>query len=122
MADSYLAISEIAGNASMIERLNAAVTQQWKLGLINLGRDGVNAFNAITWVDTNRYVWAASPGWGEAWTYARSTHTDVDYDPGRDESVITDNMILATVQALAPANPGSAKSAAAIKSPTVTAK
>jgi hypothetical protein len=49
----------------------------------------------------NRYVWAASPGWGGAWDSALAGHPDDPaYEPGRDPAVITDGMILATVQQL----------------------
>jgi hypothetical protein len=52
-------------------------------------------------VDVNRYLWASSPGWGAAWDSALASHPDDDaYQPGRDPSVITDGMLLSTVQAL----------------------
>jgi hypothetical protein len=53
------------------------------------------------WVEANAYVWASSPGWGAAWDSALAGHPDDDtYEPGRDPGVITDGMILSTVQAL----------------------
>jgi hypothetical protein len=101
MADAYLAISEIANDPPMTERMYAATTQQSHLGSVNTG-----TYTAITWVDVNRYVWASSPGWGAAWESALAGHPDEpDYEPGKDPAVITDGMILATVQALA-AGPG----------------
>jgi len=97
MSDSYLAISSIANDEFMIERMRAAVTQQVGLGNFNLDNLG----SVITWVDTNRYVWAASPGWGEKWRQAYTDHPDDDtYEPGKDSEVITDGDILATVQSL----------------------
>jgi hypothetical protein len=94
MSDSYVAISEIAADAWMGERLRAAASQQAHLG--NPPAD------PIQWVTDNRYVWASSPTWGEKWDYAKATHSDEhDYQPGRDSAVITDADILATVQALA---------------------
>jgi hypothetical protein len=96
MSDAYLAISEIANDGPMTERMYAATTQQAHLGSVSTG-----GYTAITWVDVNRYVWAASPGWGAAWDSALAAHpTDPDYEPGKDPAVITDGMILATVQAL----------------------
>ncbi|HEY7418457.1 MAG TPA: hypothetical protein VH593_24975 [Ktedonobacteraceae bacterium] len=101
MADSYLAISEIANDVNMQERMKAATTQQWHLGNVNLGDTTDSAYTVALWVTNNCYLWAASPGWGEKWTYAQDTHTDdPDYEPGKDEAVITDGDILATVQAL----------------------
>jgi hypothetical protein len=104
MSDSYLSVATIAGDQNMTERLNAAVTQQWHLGNIDLGANGNNPFNVLQWVQDNRYVWASSPGWGAAWDSALAAHppeTEPDYEPGKDPGVITDGMILATVQALA---------------------
>jgi hypothetical protein len=102
MADAYLAISEVANDPSMTERLNAAVTQQQHLGSIDLGQYESSPYNLTAWVHDYRYLWAASPGWGAAWDSALAGHPDEpDYEPGRDPAVITDGMILSTVQALA---------------------
>jgi hypothetical protein len=104
MADSYLSISEIANDQPMTERLNAAVTQQQHLGNIDVNVPQATApYSAIYWVEQNRYVWASSPGWGAAWDSALAAHppdTEPDYEPGQDPAVITDGMILATVQQL----------------------
>lgn len=101
MADSYLSIAAIAGDEFMTERMNAATTQQWYLGNINLGANGNNPYNVTQWVYGNRYVWASSPGWGAAWDSALASHSDdPTYEPGKDPAVITDGMILATVQQL----------------------
>jgi hypothetical protein len=102
MADSYLSISEIAKDQPMTERMNAAVTQQQYLGSIDVDLPQVTApYSAIYWVEQNRYVWASSPGWGAAWDSALAGHRDEpDYEPGKDPAVITDGMILSTVQAL----------------------
>jgi hypothetical protein len=108
--DSYLAISAIANDEYMIERLNACATQQFELGSIDIGDtwgDGAGA--PLSWVANNRYLWAASPGWGATWESALAGHPDEsDYEPGMDPAAITDEMILATVQALAPV-PGPSK-------------
>jgi hypothetical protein len=96
MADSYLAISEIASDKNMHERMMAAATQQSYLGSAPLIQPGV-----FQWVDNNRYVWASSPGWGAAWDSALAGHPDDPaYEPGADPAVITDGMILSTVQEL----------------------
>src|SRR4051812_43066568 len=102
MADAYLAISEIANDDPMVERLRASATQQSHLG------NAPQITDPLTWVDLNRYVWASSPGWGAAWDSALAGHPDdPDYEPGKDPAVITDGMILSTVQALGgtPAQP-----------------
>jgi hypothetical protein len=101
MADAYLAISEIANDPNMTERLNAAATQQQHLGAIDLGKYATNPYNLTAWVHDYRYLWASSPGWGAAWDSALAGHPDEpDYEPGKDPAVITDGMILSTVQAL----------------------
>lgn len=95
MADSYQAISQIANDGFMQERMRSAATQQAQLGNAPAITDPVG------WVAENRYLWAASPGWGEKWDYARQTHwDDSGYQPGHDATVIADADILATVQAL----------------------
>jgi hypothetical protein len=104
MADAYLAISEIATDEHMTERVRAAATQQAYLGNAdNIGNIGNQplGLSALDWVANNRYVWAASPGWGAAWDSSLAGHPDDPaYEPGRDPGVITDGMILSTVQAL----------------------
>lgn len=97
MADPYLAISAIANDHYMTERMNAAATQQ-----AHLGNVAANPQDALTWVSANRYVWAASPEWGVAWQYALDSHAGETppYEPGKDVAVITDEQILAAVQSL----------------------
>jgi len=59
--------------------------------------------NPDQWTGENRRIWAAAPGWGEAWDSALASHEDnPSYDPGADEAVITDQMILGQVQAMKP--------------------
>lgn len=99
MPDSYLAIASIAKDEYMRQRMYAAATQQATLGNVPLIDE------PVVWVNNNMYVWAASPGWAEKWTYAFSTHPDDDnYEPGKDAAVITDDDILATVQHLGTPN------------------
>jgi len=53
------------------------------------------------WTNQNRRKWSASPGWDTAWASAVETNkNNPTYDPGKDEAVITDGMILSEVQAL----------------------
>lgn len=53
------------------------------------------------WVDQNIWTFAAQPGWGEAYAYALNIHKDEPgYEPGWDEAVIADPMILASTQAI----------------------
>jgi hypothetical protein len=102
MADPYLAIAAIANDEFMIERMNACVTQQQHFGNFDAGMPNTDApFSAQEWVRQYKYVWASSPSWGEKWQYALDTHaSEPEYEPGKDEAVITDGDILATVQAL----------------------
>lgn len=94
--DSYLAISQIANDENMTERMRAGATQQ-----VYLGNAPAISGYPPEWVNQNRYVWAASPGWGAAWDSALAAHPDdPEYEPGADPAVITDGMILSTVQAL----------------------
>jgi len=96
MADSYVAISQIANDYWMRERLNACATQQVHLGNTPGITEPIEA-----WVTDKRYIWASSPGWGEKWDYAHAAHPDdPNYEPGKDASVITDADVLATVQQL----------------------
>lgn len=94
MPDPYLAIAEIAVDQYMNDRMNAAATQEAYRGNIN-----TNPSDPLTWVSTNRFVWASSPTWGEKWRYAQTANEgDPNYEPGKDEAVITDGDILSTVQ------------------------
>jgi hypothetical protein len=87
---SYLDQSEIAANGSMLARVAQCAAQQ--------GEPDPDA-----WTYTHRRTWAASPGWDGAWASAQASHAgDESYDPGADEAVITDQMILSEVQALRP--------------------
>ena len=85
MSDSYLAISAIANDAYMQERVRACFAQQ---------TDDVDVVKTV-W-DT-RYDWAAAPGWGAAWESALAANVE---EPGKDPGVITDEMILSQVQAM----------------------
>lgn len=87
---SYLTQSEISNNYSMISRVAQCATQE-------------KVPDSDLWVQENRRAWAAAPGWDAAWSSARASHPDDDqYDPGADEAVITDEMILSQVQLMKP--------------------
>lgn len=87
--DTYLAIANAADSHSMQRRITACAAQQNAPG------------DPTQWALTNRYQWAAAPGWGAAWDSALAAHPDDPaYDPGADPAVITDAMILAQIQAM----------------------
>lgn len=53
------------------------------------------------WMALHARTWAASPDWDAAWESALASHPDdPDYNPGTDEAVITDGMILSAVQTI----------------------
>jgi len=86
----YLTQNTIANNGFMFGRISQAAAEE---GLAS--PEG--------WTSDNRRIWAASPGWDDAWESAIVSHPDdPEYDPGADEAVITDGMILAQVQAMNP--------------------
>ena len=94
---SYLTQTEISGNAAMRNRVAAAAAAE------NVDADPDD------WAYANRRDWAAAPGWDAAWESAKVSHPTDDpddpnyspgYDPGADEAVITDQQILAQVQAM----------------------
>lgn len=49
------------------------------------------------WAADNRHHWAASPGWDAAWESALAAQNP---NPGRDEAVISDQMVLSSIQSL----------------------
>ncbi len=85
---SYLTQSKIAINYYMTNRVaQCAASEQ--------------VSNSDQWTTLNAREWAAAPGWDEAWEYALLTHEEEpEYDPGMDEGVITDGMILSQVQGM----------------------
>jgi hypothetical protein len=85
---SYLTQNDIATNSPMHWRVAQAAAQE--------GVEG----DPDAWASENKRHWAAAPGWSEAWESARASHPEPEYDPGRDEAVITDGMILSQVQAM----------------------
>jgi hypothetical protein len=89
MADGYLAIAEIADDKHMQGRVAACVAQQ--------SGGSVQGVDPTQWTVYNKLTWASSPGWGAAWDSAKAAGV---IEPGNVESVITDGMILATIQPL----------------------
>lgn len=87
---SYLTQSVIASNANMNNRVAQCAATE---GVPDPG----------AWAAVNARQWAASPGWDAAWESALAGHPDdPEYDPGADEAVITDAMILSQVQSMNP--------------------
>lgn len=85
---SYLNQSLIASNMSMYARIAQCAAEE-------------NIPEPDAWTNTNRREWASAPGWDDAWASALASHEDdPQYDPGADEAVITDAMILSQVQSM----------------------
>ena len=90
---SYLTQSVIASSGSMFARVAQCAASE-----------GVE--NPDGWAGANAREWAAAPGWDAAWESALASHEgDTEYDPGTDEAVITDAMILSQVQSMNPPQP-----------------
>jgi len=83
----YLTQNTIAYNGSMFGRMAQAAAEE-----------GIP--DPEVWAGDTRRIWAASPGWDDAWESALAT--DPDADPGTNEAVITDGMILSQVQSMNP--------------------
>lgn len=89
---SYLTQDTIANNRAMLARVAQAAAQE------DVSSD------PDRWTYENRRDWASAPGWDAAWESALVS--DPDADPGINEGVITDGMILSQVQSMAPSPPG----------------
>lgn len=87
---SYNSIASLSLDADLKLRLAACVASEGKGGDYPEG-----------WVEANRWQFAATPGWGDAYGYAVAVGKE---RPGRDEGVITDPMILAAVQPMLASN------------------
>lgn len=84
---TYSDIATITESPSLRRRLTAAAAQEHKTPPYE------------SWVAQNIWAIAASPGWADAWASAVAGGVT---DPGANESVITDGMILAVVQPIPP--------------------
>ena len=80
---SYAGIHQMQSNIALRARITACAAQEGK-----------------TWAQITEpmyfYKLASSPGWGAAWASAEAGGVA---DPGANEGVITDGMILSAVQA-----------------------
>lgn len=83
---SYLTQNAIASNSGMLWRVAQAAAEENAPG----GPDA--------WTQENRRFWAAAPGWDDAWESALVANPEAD--PGLNEAVITDGMILSQVQSM----------------------
>ena len=83
---SYWTVSEMALDNDLTRREAAAYAQE-------PGAHG----DEQTWALANGLKLAASPGWDAAYSSALASGIE---RPGKDESVITDGMILSAVQAI----------------------
>ena len=81
---SYAQVADMAADKDLLARLAACAAVE--------GHP-----TPAYWVQQNVWHLVASPGWGDAYTYAVTTGVA---RPGRDEAVITDAAILAAVQPL----------------------
>ena len=80
---SYFDIAQMSADYELTSRVVACAAQE-------------NEPDPRQWASDNMLVLAASPGWGEAWASAVAGGNE---NPGRDDAVITDGMILSAVQA-----------------------
>lgn len=81
---SYASIAAITKSASLFDRLTACAATEGA------------PKPYVDWVYERIWDLAATPGWASAWA---SAVANGDADPGANESVITDQMILSAVQA-----------------------
>lgn len=85
---TYANIAAMQADGALARRLAACAAQQ-------------NVSKPETWVALNSWKLAAEPGWDAAWSSALAANTgNTTYEPGSDEGVITDAMILSAVQPL----------------------
>lgn len=89
---SYWDVAEMASDYDITQRSAACAAQEEIPG-------------AYQWASQNQLDICAAEGWDEAWASARAGQGELaegeTFQPGRDEGVITDGMILASVQAVA---------------------
>ncbi len=86
---SYKSVADMAENFALNRRITAGAAKE-------------SIDNPQSWVATFRWEVASQPGWDAAWD---SAIAGGDTDPGNNEAVITDGMILSGVQAVLAANP-----------------
>ena len=88
---TYAVVATIRESPSLARRMTAAAATE-----ANAAQVGDSAF-AGQWTSERSWDLASTPGWAEAWA---SADAGGNVDPGADEAVITDGMILARVQNL----------------------
>lgn len=81
---SYWYQADLADDSSLRRRVIACAA-----------REGID--DPETWAYAQRWKLSVQPGWVEAFASAKAGEME---DPGREEAVISDGMILAAVQAL----------------------
>lgn len=86
---SYNSVAAMAHSRSLTQRIIAAAAKE-------------SVDHAEQWAQLYRWEVASQPGWDVAWDSAVAGGVA---DPGKDEAVITDGMILSGVQAVLAANP-----------------
>jgi hypothetical protein len=89
---TYFTQSVIADDPYMRLRVASAAAQQ---GVADAGA----GIDPDSWTLQWRRVWSASPGWDLAWESAQANGIP---NPGMNDGVITDGMILSQVQAMMP--------------------
>jgi len=85
---SYKSVADMAESYSLIRRLTSGAAKE-------------SVDNPQNWVQLYRWEIASQPGWDAAWDSAVAGGVE---DPGSDEAVITDGMILSGIQAVLAAN------------------
>lgn len=85
---SYKSVADMAEDYALSRRITAAAAKE-------------SIDNPQGWVQLFRWEVAGQPGWDAAWDSAVASGNP---DPGNDEAVITDAMILSGVQAVWNAN------------------
>ena len=88
---SYSTISAIQHSPSLMDRATAGLAAE-----VSAGLEG-DASQSGAWVSRRSWDLAATPGWADAWESAEAGGIS---DPGANEGVITDGMILARLQQL----------------------
>lgn len=87
---AYSDVALLANDLDFMNRTRAAVAAE--------GEDDVNG-----WVQVYQWQMASAPGFGDAYASALAANVE---NPGNDQSVISDPMLLSAVQAIRTNSPG----------------
>jgi len=90
MADKYWSVTQVANDVDLQQRVTSCAAVE-------------NIPDPAGWAMRHVWDYASQPSWGETYQYALDTGTP---NPGRDDTVITDAMVLAAVQAIRAEEPG----------------